>query len=128
MKIQLISDIHLEFSTDLELPGGDVLVIAGDMAEARSFFRNDGGGMRQQAENLKNWLNNECPKYNEVVYVLGNHEFYNRSLQEAPGLMRKVLPNNVRMLENQTIKLSNDYQVFGGTLWTDLNGGDSPAT
>ena len=36
MRVNLISDLHLEFSTDLSLPGGDVLIVAGDMCEFKT--------------------------------------------------------------------------------------------
>ena len=34
MKINVISDLHLDFA-DLTLPGGDVLILSGDICEAR---------------------------------------------------------------------------------------------
>ena len=35
MKVNVISDLHLEFD-DLELPGGDVLILSGDVCEAKN--------------------------------------------------------------------------------------------
>ena len=35
MKIELASDLHLEFGP-LELPGGEVLILAGDICEYRT--------------------------------------------------------------------------------------------
>ena len=40
MKINLISDTHLNWA-DLELPGGDILIAAGDIMEAGHFRRAD---------------------------------------------------------------------------------------
>ena len=39
MKINLVSDLHLEFGYQ-ELPGGEVLILAGDIAEARSIKKH----------------------------------------------------------------------------------------
>jgi predicted phosphodiesterase len=36
MKIQLVSDLHLDMY-DMALPGGDVLILAGDICEAREY-------------------------------------------------------------------------------------------
>lgn len=39
MKIQYASDLHLEFG-GVTLPGGDILILAGDVAEARTIDRH----------------------------------------------------------------------------------------
>lgn len=121
----LISDIHLEFA-DLTLPGGDLLVLAGDMAEARSFFRNDGGLARKQAERLKRFVADEMGRYGDVVYVAGNHEFYGRSVEEGRQLLRNVLPKHTHFLENNFVDLAG-LTFWGATLWTDMNN-DDPVT
>ena len=38
MKINYMSDLHLEFGYQ-PLPGGDVLILAGDICEARSYIK-----------------------------------------------------------------------------------------
>lgn len=40
MRVNLVSDLHLNFA-DLVLPGGDVLVMAGDIMEAGHLRRAD---------------------------------------------------------------------------------------
>lgn len=122
----LISDIHLEFA-DLVLPGGaEILVVAGDMAEARSFFRNDDGQARKQAAALKRFVNEEFAKYPDVIYIAGNHEAYGRSIAESRQLLKNILPANVHFLENDFVDLG-DVTIWGATLWTDINA-DNPAT
>ena len=39
MKVSLVSDLHLEFGYQ-EMPGGEVLILAGDIAEARSISKH----------------------------------------------------------------------------------------
>jgi hypothetical protein len=113
MKVNLISDLHLEFSTDFTLPGGDVLIVAGDMCEAKN--------LRQ--ERYQDWIFENFAKYREVVYVLGNHEHYGMRVQKTKEFVEEYLPNNVRVLENQT-HVIDDVLFVGGTLWTDMNRGD----
>ena len=38
MRVNVMSDLHLEFA-DLELPGGDVLILSGDICEAKNVKR-----------------------------------------------------------------------------------------
>lgn len=125
MKLQLISDIHLEFG-DLELPGGEVLIVAGDMFEVRSLFRNDGGQARAIAKRLWRFLNEEFKKYEDVIYVPGNHEYYGRSIEEAHTLLEMHLPTKVSLLQNSTLTMRG-HHIHGCTLWTDMNR-DSPQT
>ena len=39
MNIQFVSDLHLDVSKGFEMPGGDVLIIAGDACEARELVK-----------------------------------------------------------------------------------------
>ena len=118
MKISLVSDLHLDFGAGPELPGGQVLILAGDICEYRSF--------KKGLPSVVNFFNNECPKYDQVFMVMGNHEHYRYRLDKTHEGLKELLPANVRLLENEFV----DYQgvVFmGATLWTDLDG-NSPMT
>ena len=117
MRLQILSDLHLEFHADggksflasLDPEGVDVLVIAGDLGLVGHLLRA---------------LDALCRKYPEVVYVVGNHEYYNSSpgeVHEQLGLIEGVLPNlhwlhhsNVVLKDPRTGKIC----VFAGTpLW-----------
>ena len=112
MRVNLISDLHLEFG-DLELPGGDVLILGGDIVEAKNLKQS----------NYVRFFNEECSKYREVIYVMGNHEHYGFKFDNTYQQLADNLPSNVHLLENETYEL--DGVVFiGATLWTDLNKGD----
>ena len=133
MKIDCISDTHLEMA-DLELPGGDILIMAGDILEAVKVTPKtydplnimDGAGNPKRMDRYYRFLVEECAKYNHVIYVMGNHESYNFMYNKTYDHLKQYLPNNVALLENQSIEL--DGVVFvGGTMWTDLNG-DNPLT
>jgi len=105
LKIQLLSDLHLEFKA-LKLPSSeaDVIVLAGDID-----IGSKGLG----------WARTTFPD-KPVIYVLGNHEYYRHTY---PKLVREFLAaaqdTNVHVLENQAITLG-DVAFHGATLWTDF--------
>jgi Icc-related predicted phosphoesterase len=107
LRIQIISDLHLEFGP-LELPAsdGDVLVAAGDIAVGKEGHR---------------WLQRmPCP----VVYVAGNHEYWRHDLfMLKETLTRMSQRGNVHFLENRSIEIEG-VRFVGCTLWTDFHYGD----
>lgn len=113
MKINLASDLHLEFSTDLVLPGGDVLILAGDLCEAKNLKQTK----------IQDWVFENLTKYRDVLYVLGNHESYGMRIDRTKELVEEYMPENVRVMENQT-HVIDDVMFVGGTLWTDMNRND----
>ena len=103
MKIQLLSDLHLEFADYLPLQlGADVVVLAGDV-------HTKGRGV---AWALKHF---EVP----VVYVPGNHEYYSGSLGRTLDKMRKAAAGtHVHVLDRNVVELAG-VRFIGATLWTD---------
>jgi predicted MPP superfamily phosphohydrolase len=123
-KIQVVSDLHLEFS-DLKLPGGDLLIIAGDLIEARTYL-GEFHSTRLEGEPTNRFLKffqNELAKYKQVLYILGNHEFYNGKIETITEIYPQTLPKNVKVLNRDTFEYG-DYLFVGATLWTDCNKGD----
>jgi Icc-related predicted phosphoesterase len=128
MIINLVSDIHTEFGYQA-LPGGDVLILAGDICEARSLNKEfhstkvlpytPGGGKL----NAYDFFYHECAKYKKVFYVMGNHEHYHGKFHKTYELLKSILPNNVTILEKEMFEYEG-VVFLGGTLWTDLNKGD----
>ena len=127
MIISLVSDIHLDVSKHLELPGGDVLIIAGDACEARELVKEHhstkvlpytGGSFP-----CYDFFEFECAKYKKVFYVMGNHEHYRGKFWKTKDELERVLPANVTLLENQCEEYEGVLFV-GATLWTDMNKGD----
>jgi Icc-related predicted phosphoesterase len=109
--LQIVSDLHLEFHRDrgkaflasMDPEGVDVLVVAGDLC---------GGPM------LRDVLTNLCSRFPQVVYVLGNHEYYHSSPEEVHGTMGALcatLPN-LTWLNNQVAEVAG-LRFAGGTLW-----------
>jgi predicted phosphodiesterase len=114
MKIQLASDLHLEF-IEKKFPGAriiepevdaDILVLAGDIHN----------GVKAVA-NFADW---PVP----VVYLAGNHEFYGHDWAQTRADLRKACTgNSIHFLDNDVFEL-NGVRFLGCTLWTDfrLNG------
>ena len=107
MQINFISDLHLEFGPlEIEPEAGDVLVLAGDI----------------DIKGRVDWINDIASKFNHVIYVLGNHEFYNGAMDSIYRKTREGLVDNVHLLENESVTIAG-VTFHGATLWSDfLNG------
>lgn len=134
MKISYMSDLHLEFG-DLELPGGDILILAGDIAEVKTLeheydpaFASLGSKINRygRPDRARRFFVEETSKYNHVLYVMGNHEHYNSEFNSTAERIRRILPDNVQLMENDEIVIDN-VRFLGCSLWTDLNR-DDPLT
>lgn len=127
MKINLISDLHLEFD-DLELPGGEVLIIAGDACESRTLTRHKYDAVNllgltpsgKRMDRAARFFNEECTKYERVLYVMGNHEHYHGTFQKTAEELRDKIPSNIQLLECETAVIG-DVVFAGCTMWTDCN-------
>lgn len=125
-KINLVSDLHLEFGYQ-ELPGGEVLILAGDISEARSFKKQFHSTRLTDAKpgayRYYDFFYKECAKYDRVFYVMGNHEHYHGRLDRTKTELEEILPKNVRILEND-FEIYNGVVYIGATLWTDCDRGN----
>ena len=143
MKIKLVSDLHLEFS-DINIQnneGCDVLILGGDICVAQDLHDHPelvnssdqaaiasgtGLGRRQQAAQRYRDFFKRCSfQFPHVIYIMGNHEFYNGKFYAGIDYMREELAKypNIYMLEQDT-KIIDDVTFVGATLWTDMNRGD----
>lgn len=132
MRINLMSDLHLEFA-DLTLPGGDILILSGDLCEAKNIkkamYNKDMVLLEHEDKDRRpdrwfRFLEEECGKYAEVIYVMGNHEHYGFQYQKTLPHIKEQLPDNIKLLENETHTIE-DVVFVGATLWTDMNKGDA---
>lgn len=127
LKISLVSDLHLEFGYQ-EMAGGQVLILAGDIAEAKSISKHhhstklvqDTPDTFYRCSEFFKW---ECEKYDQVFMVMGNHEHYNGRFDKTYDELKKILPKNVTLLENEVVEYRG-VMFMGATLWTDMNRGD----
>jgi Icc-related predicted phosphoesterase len=114
MKIQLASDLHLEFLQSnwpgekiiAPEPGADVLILAGDIAVGTEPFRL-----------FANWPSQ--PERLPIIAVAGNHEFYGHVYAPMLEKMHEAaMLNNIHFLENESVAIG-DTRFLGCILWTD---------
>lgn len=104
MRIQLFSDLHLEFGEFTPpRPAADVLVVAGDLHVGK---RGLAGLARHYAD---------IP----IVYVLGNHEHYRENVDFLAAKLRMEAPPNLHVLERGEVVVQGT-RFLGATLWTDF--------
>lgn len=130
MKIALCSDLHLEFGTiSLEnSEGAEVLILSGDICIANDLLKNDEDNFmeddRAQTRSRKfhKFFQECCDRFENVVYISGNHEHYHGDFGLTTERLRSnlgYLPN-LHILDNQSVTFG-DITFIGGTLWTDMN-------
>lgn len=130
MRVNVISDLHLEFA-DLELPGGDVLVLSGDACESRTLrkFKYDPNNILgdhpngKRLDRAQRFFHEEVTKYRHCIYVMGNHEHYHGKYHKTWHEIIAEMPDNVEVLEQQHTEIDG-VLFLGATLWTDCNRGD----
>jgi Icc-related predicted phosphoesterase len=128
MIISLVSDLHLDYSGYQELPGGDVLLLAGDICEAKElgkeFHSTKLLDRKPGAFPCYDFFHYECAKYKKVFYVMGNHEHYRGRFDLTKDFIKSMMPDNVTVLDNEVVEYEG-VMFMGGTLWTNFNNGDS---
>ncbi len=118
MKLLIYSDLHLEFGSGFFLPektDADILILAGDIITF--------GNYEPLEHFLQDWNR-------PVLFVAGNHEYYTQTPMDeedaAFGEWLKSNHPNVHFLRDESISIDGVY-FFGGTMWTNFNGGDLKA-
>lgn len=120
MKISILSDLHLEFNypsineyVNL-MESADILILAGDC-----FTINNPYPMVYFLEQIKN-------KFNLILFVPGNHEYYNcPQFSQADKEMKKLINSIDNAIFLQEAQLTvDDYNFIGATLWTDFDNYD----
>lgn len=100
MKIQIVSDLHLEFPENREwldlnplIPKGDVLLIAGDTVPDKR---------KKKARKFYEKISGDFPF---IISTMGNHEFYFGMVDYAyPSYESQISDNHVR-LNNRSLSL-----------------------
>jgi len=119
MKVQIVSDVHIEYLLDEKdpfefiTPSAEILILAGDI------------GSLYKIDQLKNFLSILSTRFKVILYILGNHEFYyyNNSAQvdmktlyqRAYNLKKDI--NNLIILNRNSV-IIGDTCICGATLWS----------
>ena len=121
MKIQFVSDLHLEFPQNrtwlakhpLEVTG-DILLIAGDTAYLDV---PDSGQDNYSGYEFWDWASEH---YEQVIVCFGNHEFYGYyDLATMPDGYSKQIRPNVHAYYNSVVHLG-DTDIIVSTLWSHI--------
>ena len=118
MKIQLLSDLHLEVHPHwlpTPAPGADVLVLAGDIGsyQAGSLLQDNDFGLARFSP-LHGWPT-------PVLFVPGNHEYDTQDFDVAHARLRETAERlGMTWLEREAVVLKG-VRFVGTTLWTDFD-------
>ena len=127
MKIQYISDIHLETRNNKKdfdkylIPNAPYLALCGDIGYPHSQTFKDFMDYCS-----KNWL--------EVFYITGNHDYYNKiytrwkysspySMKQVEEYIEELFKSytNVHYLQKKRFDIPNtQYSILGCTLWVEI--------
>ncbi len=118
MKIQLLSDLHLEVHPHFTVrpaPGADLLVLAGDIGSYQrgSLLEDTDFGLARFAP-MHGWPT-------PVLFVPGNHEYDNLDYDETHTRLRETCERlGMTWLEREVLVMGG-VRFVGATLWTDFD-------
>ena len=119
MKFQIMSDLHIETRDDVPpieeyiIPSSEILILAGDIGRIHKF------------DQLSQFIKNLCLNFKTVIYILGNHEYYQVEGVEPKSMdcllddleiIKKENPN-LYVLNRSCISIENTC-ILGVTLWS----------
>lgn len=114
MKIQVVSDLHLEFPENKKwleenplIPQGDVLLIAGDTIPDK---------YKKKARKFYQKVSDDFPF---IISTMGNHEFYKGIVDYAyPFYQSSIAENHIRL--NNRSHMIGDVKFIVSILWTHI--------
>lgn len=119
MKVYYCSDLHNEFGTCNESLGeGELLLLAGDVLTEP---------LVQRRAHLLDRFVESLRRFDRVLYIPGNHEPYDDSVENTYDVIQDWLVKNAKHVE--FLPKSTSVEINGITflctaLWTDFNGAD----
>jgi predicted phosphodiesterase len=122
MRINIVSDIHLEFGP-IEIKnteGADVLILSGDICVAADVLHKD--NLNNKSRKIHDFFEMCSKEFKNVIYIVGNHEHYNGDFQRTIPHLKQFLGHldNLHILDKEIVTI-DDVTFIGGTLWTDMN-------
>lgn len=108
---------HVWFPEPMNEDLETILVLPGDLWHSRKF-------LSRRWENGKSWLGQLAERFHSVVFILGNHDYWDGNLSLEPQKVREELKaqalSNVHFLEDEVAIIGN-VKFIGGTLWTSFD-------
>ncbi len=120
MKIQLLSDLHLErypHWLPRHVPGAEVLVLAGDIGsyQAGSLLEAGDFGLTRFSPRQAG-----CP-WQHVLFVPGNHEFDSLEYEVTRQRLRELCGQLGITWLDREVALLDGVRFVGTTLWSDFD-------
>eukprot|EP00980_Cylindrotheca_fusiformis_P010866 scaffold2466_cov120-Cylindrotheca_fusiformis.AAC.2 len=118
LRIQVVSDLHIEFYGDemppqtIIEPKAPILALLGDVGYACT-------------EQLRQFLLAQSDRFEQVLFLAGNHEYYNHgttySMTEQNECLQSISAEreNLHLMEKDRM-IFNDVVVLGTTLWSEI--------
>jgi Icc-related predicted phosphoesterase len=134
MKIQVVSDLHLEFAPIPEIkPDADVLILGGDICLAERLYRHplhladmrNNDGYASDAAKYREFFKYCSDNWSTVIYLAGNHEHYSGRWERTIPVLREETQryHNILFCDQDRVDLG-DVTFLGVSLWTDFNNHD----
>jgi len=132
MKLQIISDLHLEFNNvTVNNAGADILCLAGDICLAHHLYRHPISNLPNNADKghlaarYRQFFDHVSKEFDQVLYIMGNHEHYSGRWNNTAAHLREALEpwDNITLLDDGWLNFGNT-RIVGTSLWTDMNKGD----
>jgi len=114
MKILILSDLHLEFGyffiPEVENEKETVVVLAGDI------------GLVKKEHTYRDFIKNTCDRFKNVIWILGNHEFYNANFPTALAKVWNATLDheNLYVVDKETVVI-NGVAFVCATMWTNFD-------
>ena len=110
-KLRIMSDLHLEFGRLVvpELPEDKetILILAGDI---------------HVGDYATTFIDAMAMRFQDVIYVLGNHEFYHNDMEDIRLFWRRYMKynHNLHVLDPGIyVNDAQNLRIIGATLWTE---------
>ncbi len=114
MKIQIASDLHLEFPENRQwleehklIPKGEVLILAGDIVVLK---------YKDKAEMFYDYVR---ANFKQIISLFGNHEFYHGEIDFAYPAYFKKLHENHLLINNKSF-VYKKVKFICSTLWSAI--------
>ncbi|MBT0810733.1 metallophosphoesterase [Litoribacter ruber] len=114
MRVQYLSDLHLEFPENREhlkqnpiKPLAEYLIIAGDLVPFRIMDRHT------------DFFDYLSDNFEQVYWLPGNHEYYHNDLSHRSGQLHEQIRSNIHLINNRVIGKGNVKLIFS-TMWSAI--------
>jgi len=120
MRLQLASDLHLEFPENRRFirknpleAAGDILLLAGDIIPLNAI------------EQCRDFFDFAADHYRHTYWVPGNHEYYHNDIADHMDTFQYSVRSNVTLLNNTTIT-EDGLNLHFTTLWSAISKNKKP--